>query len=274
MNSVVQSNKNIFLRYIKENFDTISQRQMAKQLKIGKTTINRWSKEIGLKRLKHTVNEKFFSTFNENASYILGFIFADGNIAWNTDKGYYALTITSSAKDKEHLEKIRTIISSTKPLIYSQKTNSYRLIVNNKKMCKRLMILGVIPKKSLIVRFPKLPSQQLKHFIRGVIDGDGNVRFVQRKKSPYFEITIASGSKSFCDGLVKSIKKHAAIDAQPRKIGKNTYIVQYSCTRGTMLARYIYSGASIFLERKQAQYKNWLEVEKNEKSGYHIGKRD
>jgi intein-encoded DNA endonuclease-like protein len=255
-NLILQNKKREDLFFIKSNFNSLSQREMARRLNLGKTTINRWSKEIGLKHKKHTVNENFFDEFNEESSYVLGLIFADGNINWNPKKSYQALTITASEKDRIHLEKIREILSSTKPLLYSPKTKSYRLIVNSKKICQRLMQLGVIPRKSLIVKFPNIPKEYIKHFIRGVIDGDGNVRYVKRKKSPYFEITIASGSKEFCEGLINSIKESLDINANIRRAGNNTYIIQYSCSRGIKLAKFIYSDATIFLERKYLPYKN------------------
>ena len=261
--SDLQNKKRENLFFIKSNFNKISQREIARRLNLGKTTINRWSKEIGLKHKKHMVNENFFDKFNEESSYILGLIFADGNISWNLKKSYRALTITACEKDKNHLENLRKILSSTKPLLYSPKTKSYRLIVNSEKICQKLMGLGVIPKKSLTVKFPKIPKEYIKHFIRGVIDGDGNVRYVKRKRSPYFEITIASGSKEFCEGLINSVKENSGIDANVRRARNNTYIVQYSCSRGIKLAQFIYSNANIFLKRKYLPYLENI-INKNE----------
>jgi len=255
-NKISLGNKERYLSFIKGNLSKLSQREIARRSGIGKTTVNRWAKEIGFKFQKHTVNENFFDNFNENSSYILGLICSDGNISWNPKRSYRALTITASEKDKNHLENIRKILSSTRPLLYSRKTKSYRLIVNNKKICQRLIDLGIKPKKSLSIRFPHIPKDQLKHFIRGVIDGDGNIRYVKRKRSPYFEITLASGSKLFCEDLIKSIRENCEIDANTRKIGKNTYMVQYSCSRGEKLANFIYSNANLFLERKYLPYKN------------------
>ncbi len=263
---ISKNKKREYLSFIKSNFNKLSQREIARRLGIGKTTVNRWAEETGLKFKKHTVNESFFDDFNENSSYTLGLIFADGNISWNTKKGYYSLTITAAEKDKDHLEKIRNLISSTRPLLYSRKTKSYRLIVTSKRLCQKLMKLGVIPKKSLTVRFPKVPKEKLRHFIRGVIDGDGNVRYVERKRSPYFEITVASGSKGFCDDFVKSIRKQIGINANIRNVKGNTHIIQYSCSRGERLAKYIYSKANLFLKRKKAAYKKHLEVYQNGKN--------
>ena len=101
---ISESQKKEHLNFIRSNFDKVSQREISRRLNIGKTTVNRWSSEIGLRFKKHTVNEKFFDELNENSSYILGLIFADGNISWNPERGYYTMTITASAKDKDQID--------------------------------------------------------------------------------------------------------------------------------------------------------------------------
>jgi len=244
------------LPFIKGNFGVLSEREIARRLKLGKTTINRWSRELGLVHVKHTVNESFFDNLNEKSAYLLGCIYADGNISWNTKKGYYSMTITASEKDKEHLEKLRSLISSTKPLVYSSKTRSYRLIANSKILCRKLMEYGLTPKKSLTIEFPNIPSEQFKHFLRGVIDGDGSVFYFNRKRSPYFEIRIYSGSRLFCDSLVNHIKSNFNIETNIKRIGKNVFEARYTCSRGKKLANFIYSNANIFLERKYLTFKN------------------
>ena len=256
--------KQEYLPFIKSNFGKLSQREIARRLNIGNTTVRRWSDELGYKYVKHTVNEYFFDSFNESSIYLLGLIYADGSIAWDRVKGYNSLTITSCAKDKYHLEKIRMLINSTKSLVFSSKTNSYRLIVNNKKICQKLMGLGVLPRKTLTITFPEFISDPLlPHFLRGIVDGDGNVRYVNRKRSPYFEMTIASGSKRFCDGLIEAVKNAIGVVGGLRQVGPNSYVIQYSCSRGVLLAQFIYGNAQIFLERKCDEYKKYLEVKEN-----------
>jgi hypothetical protein len=248
------SKKKEVMSFIKSNFGKISEREMAKRLGIGKTTVNRWRNEIGLEIRKHTLNENFFKKWDHEMSYILGYIFADGNINWKPEKSYRALTITASEKDKEHLEKIRLTLESTKPLLYSESTKSYRLIVNSKTVCMDLFRFGLTPKKSLTIKFPEVPKKFLKDFIRGIIDGDGNVRYVSRKRSPYFEITISSGSETFLKGVAEAISS-IGIDAKVRKSNTNVFILQYSCKRGMKLASWVYENNNLCLDRKFEQYK-------------------
>lgn len=252
--------KEEFLPYIKTNFEKMSQREMARRLQIGKTSVNRWSKEMGLYARKNTVNDGFFNMWTFDMAYILGYIFADGNVAWKPEKSYRALTITAAAKDVNHLEKIRIILESTKNLLYSDSTNSYRLIVNSKKLCEDLMKLGVIPRKSLVVEFPDIPKEYVCHFIRGVIDGDGCIRYNDRKRSPYFEISIASGSYKFLEKMVEIIKQNIGVSSKITNVKNNTFIIRYSCKRGLKLAEWIYYNQNLCLERKLKQYKMALEA--------------
>jgi hypothetical protein len=245
--------KKKMLPFIKSNFGKLSEREMARRLGIGKTTVNIWRSELGLAVKKDTVNDNFFKTWTPEMAYILGYIFADGNINWKPEKSYRSLTITAAKKDVEHLEKIRSKLRSTKKLLYSDDTESYRLIVNSKTMCMDLMKIGLIPKKSLSIKFPKISKKFLRHFIRGVIDGDGNIRYVQRKRSPYFEITVSSGSKAFLEAMTNRIAT-VGIVGKVRKAGKNVYVVQYSCKRGLNLAKWIYNNENLYLNRKFQQY--------------------
>jgi len=241
------------LPFIKSNIGKMSQREIARRLNIGKTTVNRWSSEIGFSPIKHTVNEDFFKHWSDDMAYILGYVATDGNINWNPAKSYRALTITACEKDSGHLECVRKLIKSTKPLLYSNKTKSYRLIANSEKICGDLMGFGITNNKSLTIKFPNIPKCFLPHFIRGVVDGDGTIRYNDRKRSPYFDITIYSGSRDFCEGLVKSVKT-LGIDGHVRKVHKHLFVVQYCCTRGMKLAKIIYKGSNIRLERKFQKY--------------------
>ncbi len=244
--------------FIKIHFYQLSQREIARNLKIGKTTVNRWAKFLGLVFKKHTVDEDYFDHWSSKMAYILGYICADGNIAWDTQRGYQSLTITASMKDKAHLERIRKILKSSKTLLYSPSTKSYRLIVNNRKICLRLMNLGIFPKKSLILKFPKVPKKYIKDFVRGYIDGDGSLKYFARKRSPYFEIMICSGSKSFIMTLNDKIYQNLAIKSKIFQAGANCYILRYCCSRGRKLAEWMYNQSEIYLIRKFSQYEKAL----------------
>lgn len=263
MTGIESSTKQTYLDFIQANFGKISERKMAKLLGIGKTTVNRWRQEFGLKIFKNTVNENYFETWSAEMAYILGFIAADGNVSWNEKKGYYSLTITAAEKDEAHLKKIREKLQSTKPLLYANSTKSNRLIVNSKKICRDLIALGIVPAKSKIIQFQPVPDEFLSHFIRGVVDGDGSVSYFNRKISPYFNIQIASGSKVFLEELARRVGK-IGINANVRDTKRGVFILQYTCKRAINFANFIYSDADFYLERKFAKFQIALKSKKEE----------
>ncbi len=252
-------NKAFYLDYISGNFGVISEREMARKLKIGKTTVNRYRKELGIEIKKNTVNEHFFKKFTREMSYILGFVFTDGNVSYKPEESRWTLTITQSEKDFSHLERIRNILGSSKELLYSPKTKSYRLTVANRIICEDLIKLGVIPRKSLVVDFPDIPKEVLPDFIRGVIDGDGSISYFDRKRSPYFRIIIFSGSKKFLDKLENAVKNSIGVSSRVRTHHKNTFSLPYTCKRASVLADWIYKDTNLYLGRKYINYEKCLE---------------
>jgi intein-encoded DNA endonuclease-like protein len=246
--------------FIKNNFGKMSQREIARILKVGKTTVNNWSSLMGLKFKKHTSDDNYFKNWSRGMAYILGFIAADGNVSWEEQKGCYTMTITAAEKDKDHLEKIRFLLKSTKPLLYSESTKSYRLIVNSKEICRDLINFGIIPRKSLTIRFPKLSDDYLQDYIRGYIDGDGSLKYFKRSKSPYFELSICSGSLDFIKQLEEKIFNKLGTHSRISKT--SCYILRYSCTRGLKLAAWIYKDSDFYLVRKYKKYEEALRSRK------------
>jgi hypothetical protein len=239
---------------LQANFGKISQREVARRLGLGKTTVNGWNAEMGLRHEKISCNELFFDSWTEDSGYVLGYIYADGNTQNNPGRSRWALTITASEKDVDHLDRVRQLLQVTKPLLYSAKTRSCRMIISNRALVEKLIGIGVNPRKSLVVEFPRIPNVYLRHFIRGVVDGDGSVSYFNRKRSPYFEIRIFSGSRRFLVGASQAIETVTTISANVQHSHGNTYVIRYSSSRGERLGAWLYDDAHIFLERKHQAY--------------------
>jgi hypothetical protein len=246
--------KSGLLPKLRSNFGRISQREAARLFGLGHTTVNRWYNEMGLKYEKFTCDESFFDNWTEESAYVLGYIFADGNVQCDPIESRWGLTITASEKDVAHLERVRQLLKITKSLLYAAKTRSYRLNIANRTLAKKLVKLGVVPRKSLIVEFPRVPTRYLRHFIRGVVDGDGSVFYFDRPRSPYFTIRVFSGSRKFLTGAGRAIMGQTGIPARVRMVHKNAYVLDYTCSRAERLGRWLYDDSHIFLERKHSQY--------------------
>lgn len=252
--TIAPERKRELLPVLRANFGMVSQRETARRLGLGKTTVNRWNAEMGLRHQKFTCDESFFDTWTEYSAYVLGYVFTDGNVQCDPIASRWGLTITAAEKDVSHLERVRQLLKITKPLLYASKTRSYRMIIANRILAEKLVKLGVVPHKSLIVRFPRVPRAFLSHFMRGVIDGDGSVRYYDRKRSPYFEIGIYSGSRRFLEGAARAVESQTSIPAEIRTVHRNAYVLRYCCSRAERLGSWLYDGSHIFLERKHNAY--------------------
>lgn len=90
----------------------------------------------------------------------------------------------------------------------------YRLQIGSKEWFADLRDLGFVPRKSLIMRFPKIPRAMSAHFTRGYFDGDGCVYFKKyfardRNKLKWaFSTRFTSGSYGFLAALHTLLRTH------------------------------------------------------------------
>lgn len=160
--------------------------------------------------IKHKVNESFFNKWSKNMAYVLGYIYADGNLL-NCDyiRARY-LQITSTEQDS--LERIRGMINSEHKITkhkpsYLKGKMIYRLKIGSHKIYNDLLVHGLYPNKSLDMQFPEIPAEYLSHFIRGYFDGDGCIYFEKIKNTKgkilvkRIRTIFTSGSKVFLEKM-------------------------------------------------------------------------
>lgn len=114
---------------------------------------------------KYDVNELFFDTVDtEEKAYWLGFIFADGY------QDGSEMIVNLQLGDREHLEKLKRALDSTRPIVDRRSKNRTTLHVASVRLCAALNALGCVRAKSLVLRWPLALSPLLvRHFIRGQI---------------------------------------------------------------------------------------------------------
>lgn len=201
----------------------------------------------------YTINENFFENIDsEIKAYLLGFLYADGNINKN---GYY-ITIDLSEYDIEILELfIKHLEYNIRPKIYERilKDRKYiKLVINSKKMCSDLIKLGCIPNKTFLLTFPNINDNLKSHFIRGYFDGDGTVTSCRQR----CYVRIVS-TYTFLEELYKSLVRNCNI--KQNKIGtfKNSKVCYLSISSKKdceSFYRYIYRDATYFLKRKYNKF--------------------
>lgn len=154
------------------------------------------------KQSKYQFNEAFFDTWTPEMAYVLGVLATDGNV------GKYHVCLTST--DLDLIEKVRSLIGSNhditeKPARGWSRKIQYGLSVSSLKFVTALGQMGVTAHKSLTLRFPQMPQECVRHFLRGCWDGDGS--FYIEKRRNVLKASIVSGSLQFMRGIVQALSK-------------------------------------------------------------------
>lgn len=201
----------------------------------------------GKKVRYHFVNKDFFKTWSNDMAYILGFIYADGCVNHRLD--YFSI----AQKEREVLDKIKKIIQAEQNITHYSHQDIYFLSIGNKEMVQDLLKLGVVPGKSLVVKFPIMPLEYVSHFIRGYFDGDGTIC----RQSAGWKVSIVSGSKDFIESVKEKFEQFSGVNGQ--KIYKhndaNAYMLgYYSRDNITKIYNFFYDGYTLknelYLTRK------------------------
>jgi len=200
---------------------------------------------------KYRVNDRYFKKWSADMAYILGFWFADGCIT--NGACFY---ISQHKKDLYLLEKISKKMKSNYPIRRAKGSNCFEFSVRSKTIYDDIIRRGGCERKSLKIKFPKVPDKYLFDFIRGVFDGDGCISRDNHKCSCYF----CGGSKEFMHTLQKKIEEkivgikskmytHHTKKGKITILGKESeikkdgicYYLHYSSINAKMLREYLYN---------------------------------
>ena len=231
------------------------------KLKFERTDEDGQSRSVTLQ--KNIYNEDFFSAWSDKMAYVLGIICTDGNLypCKNKDslkKSKVTLSrVSVFQKEPELLEKILSLMDCNAKLISRKKTEyksgiageGYSFHINNEKIYDDLIGLGITPKKSLTLKFPKIPAPYVRHFIRGCWDGDGSFSYDRGK----FTASFVSGSLEFIEGILAELYKAGLTKRAIHKKKKSTvYDFKYFNEECIILYDYLYGSVpeSQYLTRK------------------------
>lgn len=272
------TNKNILLGPYKEEIiysykkgETI--RNIASSYNVDPRTVSSFLKQFGINIKKprppkiYSVKEDIFQNIDtEEKAWMLGFIYADGYI----DSSKTKLKFTLAEKDKDVLEKIKSILRSNSPIKRKEGrqikgtdyfgSSTVTLMISNAQICQDLEKHGAFYKKSLKLQFPLfLKDELIRHFIRGYFDGDGSITF---GRHDFPKISIAS-NKEFLEGIHDILLKEnitSNIYASNRSKVNSLEINAKSSVEKFL--NYIYKDSNIFMERKYQRYKYFSETGK------------
>lgn len=156
--------------------DGMSIKKISKELGITHSRVHRILIKNNIPRRsivhrKYSCNNDVFSKITPESCYWAGFLAADGCIDNHT------LKIEISDKDREHLEKLKSFLEFSGDIKTSIKKEKLyvRLNVTSVKIVEDLKNnFGIVPRKTFCLEPPpNVNNENIRHFIRGLIDGDG-----------------------------------------------------------------------------------------------------
>ncbi len=202
-------------------------------------------------------------------AYVLGYIYADGNLEDSTYiRGKY-IRITSI--DYDRIESIRSLIKSAHLIRLEtpreRGKQRFLLRIGNKKLFDTLIKIGVTPRKSFSMLFPLVPSRYLGAFVRGYFDGDGcaHIDITNRKPKRLLSI-FTSGSKKFLEALHERLQNEIGLTGSSLyKHGSavGTYQLRYSTRDSLRLFLLMYPpnlDEKLHLSRKYDIFMQYLKL--------------
>lgn len=199
----------------------------------------------------------FLEEKNELSAYLVGFILADGSISQQKGK---KKRMTLANTDFDIMNKLHPIISPSRKLYVrtmkkKEHNTIYSLVNTNKEVLNTLSELGIKERKSLDVEMPNIQSNLLRHFIRGVFDGDGSIiTYDVQNKWSYKKVSFTSGSKSFSTSLRDILVEkgfHPGLHQDSRDTNKSYYVVMNKGDEIQALGEWMYSNSNWYIERKR-----------------------
>lgn len=121
-----------------------------------------------------TFDKNFFKQWSADMAYILGFMYADGNMVKSKRGTHFVAVYTS---DRKLLFEIRKKLRSDHKISDKRSATGvcYRLQIGSFELFEDLGRLGLVVNKTKRMLVPNMPKNYVHDFIRGYFDGDGNI---------------------------------------------------------------------------------------------------
>ena len=195
-------------------------------------------------------------------AYVIGIITTDGNLS---PDGRH-INITS--KDLEMVQNVKDILNLTNTFSRKSRGGStekkyYVLQFGSKNFFAFLLTIGLMPAKSKTLKKVLVPDIFFSDFLRGCIDGDGNIYESKHPESRHLQLrlTLASASKPFLIWMLKSIRRIHQIDGGWINTveNKSTHMLRFGKNDSIQILKAMYAKSRRYaLQRKLATAEKYL----------------
>lgn len=220
---------------------------------------------------RYVHNRAFFEKIDtESKAYWLGFIAADGYIRKAAGNVSPELVVSLATVDRGHLVKLKDALQSSHPIreydysAISEKNRPYASFsVRSRELATGLKRFGIVPAKTFTLRWPTLPDELLRHYLRGIFDGDGvwhikngyrNGRQMNWRKDIAFRLT---SNREFLIGcqhyLVRAcdLRYTKLSERQDKWKGTVPTLIYSGRNQVSRIYHLMYDDATIYLPRKK-----------------------
>ncbi len=214
--------------------------------------------------IKKEYNKDFFKKWSHDMAYILGFMFADGNIT-KTKRGNYYIAIYTA--DRPLLVAMRRSMRALHKVAtqYKQLGVAYRIQIGSKVWFDDLQKLGLTPNKTKRMRMPEVPKKFFGAFLRGYFDGDGNVwrGYINKKRenpTDVLSVSFTSSSSDFLNSLRAMVQVHGIRGGGLYRVKKDTYSrLTFSTLDALKLHKIMYNvPCNLLLVRKRRIFEGFI----------------
>lgn len=201
---------------------------------------------------KYNFDTHFFRSIDTEAkAYWLGFVTADGCVTRNS------LQVNLQVSDDGHLKKFLAAVGSSRPVYYRTSLSGWGkphtsagIALTSPDLCEALRQKGVCERKSLKEKpCPDVPLELVRHYWRGVVDGDGGV---WKRHDGHWMLSLA-GSAELLEAFRQFVCTIVATRTRVRRPAG--VLVYHFCLGGNRVAppvlATLYGGATVSLDRKK-----------------------
>lgn len=206
---------------------------------------------------------KFIETrWSEQLAYVIGLIASDGNLS---PDGRH-INITS--KDIEITQHVKDILCLSNTIGKKARGGStekkyHVLQFGSKNFYAFLLSIGLTPAKSKTIQKILIPDAFFCYFLRGCIDGDGNIHESRHPESKHVQLrlSLASASKSFLTWMLENIQRIHGIRGGwiTTMDKKSAHILRFGKRDSIQIFKAMYAHTQMYaLQRKLAIAKKYL----------------
>ena len=200
---------------------------------------------------KHIPTPNYFQKWSPNMAYILGLIAADGHI-YDGPRNPGKVAISLHSKDIALLVDIATEIELQSGAVHRrQDSEMSELVFYDRATYADLVLLGIMPCKSLRLPWINTPQKYLHHFVRGYFDGDGSLSYSGQKLTVQF-----LGTEQFLSGLTIAIDEILQVGVKNiTSTRTKAKCLRYYRRQAMKVLDWLYHDEGLRLERKFFKYR-------------------